>query len=290
VTEPPNPSSQFYISQRLRLHYVVWSNPGKPPLILLHGGRDHSRNWDPLVAQLHRDWHIIAPDLRGHGDSQWASDGQYSMAAYIYDLTQLIHQQQLAPVTLIGHSLGGNIALRYTGIYPETVRRVVSIEGLGLSPKAQTERAKINIDERLRNWIEQQRDLAHRQPRRYPSLSEACARMLEANPHLSPELAQHLTEHGVAQNEDGSYSWKFDNYVRSWPPHDISQAEIEQLWARINCPTLLVYGQDSWASNPQKDGRARHFQNSQVALVENAGHWVHHDQPDRFLHLLQEFL
>lgn len=284
------PTSHFFTSQRLRLHYVDWGNHDKPPLLLVHGGRDHCRSWDPLALRLREDWHVIAPDLRGHGDSQWSPDGHYTMAAYIYDLAQLIHLLQLTPVTIVAHSLGGNIALRYTGIYPEAVRKLVAIEGLGPSPKVLAERAKIGIDERMRNWIEEQRALASRQPRRYASLEDACARMQEENPHLSPELARHLTEHGVMRNEDGSYSWKFDNYVRSWPPYDMAQEQIETLWSRISCPTLLIYGKDSWASNPQEDGRIRHFRHARVEVVEGAGHWVHHDQPERFLQLLQDFL
>ncbi|HEX5512765.1 MAG TPA: alpha/beta hydrolase [Gammaproteobacteria bacterium] len=290
ATEFAGPTSHFFMSQRLRLHYVDWGNHAKPPLLLVHGGRDHCRNWDRLAARLRSDWHIIAPDLRGHGDSQWSPDGHYSMAAYLYDLAQLIHQQQLAPVTIVAHSLGGNIALRYTGIYPEAVRKIVAIEGLGPSPKMQAERAKISIDQRIRSWIEEQRGLAQRTPRRYSSIDEACARMLEENKHLSPEHARHLTAHGVTQNEDGSYSWKFDNYVRTGPPYDMSQSDIEHLWSRISCPTLLVYGKESWASNPQSDGRARHFQKAQVATIDNAGHWVHHDQLDKFLQLLHDFL
>ena len=127
----PGPTSHTYFSQRLRLHYVDWGNAGKPPLLLVHGGRDHCRNWDWAAEALRDSWHIIAPDLRGHGDSQWSTDGSYSMAGYIYDLAQLIHQQRLAPVTIVAHSLGGNIALRYAGIYPETVARLAAIEGLG---------------------------------------------------------------------------------------------------------------------------------------------------------------
>ena len=111
----PGPTSRVYFSQRLRLHYVDWGNPDAPPLILLHGGRDHCRNWDWVADALRADYHIIAPDLRGHGDSAWSASGHYTMANYIYDLAQLIHQQTLAPVSIVAHSLGGNIALRYTG-------------------------------------------------------------------------------------------------------------------------------------------------------------------------------
>ena len=114
----PGPTSRHYFSQRLRLHYVDWGNPEAPPLLLVHGGRDHCRNWDWVAQSLRDDWHIICPDLRGHGDSQWSPDGNYAMSSYIYDLDQLIHQQGLAPVTIVAHSLGGNICLRYAASFP----------------------------------------------------------------------------------------------------------------------------------------------------------------------------
>jgi len=295
MTHPPGlpkrgPTSRTFFSQRLRLHYVDWGNAEAPPLLLVHGGQDHCRNWDWVAEELRRDWHVICPDLRGHGDSAWAADGNYAMAAYVADLAQLIHQQNLAPVTIIAHSLGGNIALRYAGIYPENVRKLVAIEGLGPSPRSQAKREAISVEERMRSWIDERRAMSARVPRRYPSIEEAFARMQEQNKHLSPAQARHLTEQGVIQNEDGTYSWKFDNYVRGWPPVDMSYREVERLWERITCPTLLVYGRESWASNPADDGRIRFFRNARVAAFEGAGHWVHHDRLEGFLSEVRGFL
>ncbi|MBM3644780.1 MAG: alpha/beta hydrolase [Alphaproteobacteria bacterium] len=286
----PGPTSRVFFSQRLRLHYVDWGNPDAPPLLLVHGGRDHCRNWDWVAQALRKDWHIICPDLRGHGDSQWSPDGNYSMAAYIYDLAQLIHQQKLAPVTIVAHSLGGNICLRYAGIYPETVRKLVAIEGLGPSPKMIAERGRKTIDERMRGWIDEQRKLSGRLPRRYPTIEDAFKRMQDENKHLSADQARHLTQQGVNQNEDGTYSWKFDNYVRAWAPYDMVYDDIEGLWSRIECPTLLVYGKESWASNPQDDGRIRHFKSARVSSYERAGHWVHHDRLDDLVSEVREFI
>ena len=284
------PSSSFLISQRLRLHILDWGNAHLPPLILLHGGMDHGRSWDQMAMRLRDRWHVIVPELRGHGDSDWANDGDYTLAAYVYDLAQLIHQKGLAPVTIVAHSLGGNIAIRYAALWPDNVKRLIAIEGLGSSPKVIAEREAKSPAERLREWIERKRALSGRQPRRYPTLEEAAARMREKNNHLSPELADHLTVTGINQNEDGTYSWKFDNYVRAWPPNDMAQAELETLWAAISCPTLLVYGNESWASNPVKDGRANHFKTARVVDFDNAGHWVHHDRFEDFLKLTDDFI
>ncbi|MBV9786411.1 MAG: alpha/beta hydrolase [Acidisphaera sp.] len=284
------PTSRICFSQRLRLHYVDWGNPDAPPLVLLHGARDHCRNWDWVAAALRRDFHVIAPDLRGHGDSAWPSDGQYTMAAYIYDLAQLIHQQGLAPTAIVAHSLGGNIALRYAGIYPEKVSALVAIEGLGPPPRVLRERAGRRIAERMQGWIDEQRAMSGRLPRRYPTIADAFRRMQEENRRLSPEQLRHLTQHGVNQNEDGTYSWKFDNYVRVWPPYDMTTPDVEELWSRIACKTLLVCGRESWASNPAEDGRLRHFRNAEVLAVDGAGHWVHHDRLTLFLEEIRRFL
>ena len=231
------PASHSYISQRLKLHYADWGNPDAPPLLLLHGGRDHCRNWDWTAEALRDKWHILTPDWRGHGDSQWSADGEYKLLTYIYDLAQLIHQQGLAPVTIVAHSMGGNIATRYAGLYPHHVRKIVSIEGLGPSPKMIEERAKIDFAERTREWIEKKRAAAGRTPRRYPTLEAALARMMEENKHLCEAQARHLTIHGVNRNEDGSYSWKFDPYLNVWGDADMTQDQVEALWSRITAPT-----------------------------------------------------
>jgi pimeloyl-ACP methyl ester carboxylesterase len=284
------PTSGTFFSQRLRLHYVDWGNAGAPPLLLVHGGRDHCRNWDFVAERLRDRYHIIAPDLRGHGDSQWSATGYYNGPSYIYDLAQLIESLKLAPVTIIAHSLGGMISLRYAGLYPDNVARIVAIEGLGYSPKYLAERAAKPYHERLATWIAEQRGLSARQPKRYASLDEAVARMRAENKHLSETQAVHLTRFGVNQNEDGTFSWKFDNYLRSWPPSDMTQEEFEALWARITCPTLLVYGGDSWASNPETDGRAKHFKTAKVVTIPGASHWVHHDQFEAFMAVTEGFL
>ena len=99
------PTSNSFISQRLKLHYVDWGNPDAPPLLLVHGGRDHCRNWDWVAETLRDHYHVIAPDLRGHGDSAWSPDGNYDINGFVYDLAQLIHQLDVGPLSIVAHSL-----------------------------------------------------------------------------------------------------------------------------------------------------------------------------------------
>jgi pimeloyl-ACP methyl ester carboxylesterase len=284
------PTSHIYFSQRLRLHYVAWGDRDAPPLLLVHGGRDHCRNWDWVAENLRSEYHIIAPDLRGHGDSQWMIGGGYSQLDYVYDIAQLLHQTKMTPATVIGHSLGGSISLTYTGLYPENVVKLVAIEGMGPPPQMLKARMTQPTHERIHEWINGLRKTAGRAPRRYDSLEEAFHRMQEENPHLSADQARHLTIHGSNQNEDGSYSWKFDNYVRTFFPIGLSPRQNEELFQRIACPTLLIRGTESWASDPLVDGRAKAFKNARVANIEKAGHWVHHDQLDEFLSVVRAFL
>lgn len=283
------PVSRTFISQRLRLHYLDWGNPEKPPLLLVHGGRDHARSWDWTAEALRDDWHVIALDHRGHGDSEWVSDGNYQASDMVYDVAQLVHQLDLAPVTIVSHSLGGNVCLRYAGIYPELVRKLVAIEGLGPSPAMLARMAAKPYAERVRDWIEKKRSSAARTPRKYATIEDALARMQEENTYLTAEQARHLTIHGANRNEDGTFSWKFDPHLNNWPI-ETGYEEMKSVWEAIAAPTLLLYGAKSWASNPEKDGRLEFFKTASVIEFENAGHWLHHDQFERFVATLREFL
>lgn len=290
MTSGSGPSSHSFVSQRLRLHYVDWGNPGAPPLLLVHGGRDHCRSWDWTAEALRQDWHVIAMDLRGHGDSEWVNDGNYLVTDIVYDVAQLVHQLDLAPVTIVAHSFGGNVSTRFAGTFPEQVRKLVAIEGLGPSPKVMAERAATPYPRRLREWIESKRAAAARLPRRYATIDEALQRMKAENAYLTAEQARHLTLHGVNRNEDGSFTWKFDPHLNVWSVVEQFGPHIEEAWQSITCPTRLFYGTESFASNPSKDGRVRHFRTAEVVEFEGAGHWLHHDQFDRFLAELRAFL
>jgi len=184
------PTSQTFISQRLKLHYLDWGKydadgNAKPPLILVHGGRDHARSWDWTAQVLREDFHVVAMDHRGHGDSDWVSDGNYHANDMVYDLAQLIHQLDEGPVRIVSHSMGGNVALRYTGMFPASVTKLVAIEGLGPSPEWRKEQRATPYPQRAAEWIAKKRKASGRTPRKYESIEAAFARMIEENSYLT---------------------------------------------------------------------------------------------------------
>ena len=290
AADPEAPRAAFQVSQRLRLHYADWGNATAPPLILVHGGRDHCRSWDAVAQALRADWHVLAPDLRGHGDSEWAAGGSYNELNYVYDIVQLVHQKRMAPVTILAHSLGGSIALLYAGVYPETIAKVVAIEGLGPSPDMVERMRQVPAEQQVRRRFEMRRESAGRMPRKYPTLEDALTRMKSENTHLNDEQARHLTLHGAIQNEDGTYSWKFDNAVRMGGPGGLTIEDQHRIWSCITAPVLLVRGAESWASDPSVDGRIGHFKDARLVNIEKAGHWSHHDQLDVFMDHVNAFL
>ena len=279
-----------YASMGLRLNVCAWGDPEAPPLILLHGVRDHARSWDRVAESFADRYRVLAPDLRGHGDSEWARGGFYPSEAYVFDLAELVATLRLKRFDVVGHSLGGNVGLRYAGLFPEHVRRIVAIEGLSHAPKLVAEQRATPVEERLRRWIERSREIARKPPRRYASLEEATARLAAEHPRLDPDFAAHLTRCGVRENGDGTLSFKFDPALRVFPPVELTAEDAARLWGLVAAPALLVYGAQSWASNPVADGRASHFRDARVVTLEGAGHWAHHDQREAFIREAQRFL
>ena len=284
IAPVPEPRHEYYESQRIRLHYAVWGDGAKPPLLLIHGGQDHCRNWDFVASRLIESYTLYAPDLRGHGDSGWAIGGMYSLPEFVYD-TSVLADSLPRPLVLIGHSLGGAIALQYAGTFPDAVSRVIAIEGWG-PPMIEEQPAHL----RMRQWVQHMHEMERRKPRRYPNREEATRRMIEANLHLTPEMARHLTLYGTRMNEDGTFSWKFDNYVRIRSPYQFNLEDAEDIWGQITAPTLLIKGAESWAPDPERSGRVASIRQRQTVVIESAGHWVHHDQLDRVMDVMLDFL
>ena len=281
------PILHYFYSHRLKLQFWDWGTEGKPTLLLVHGGMDHARNWDWVARSLREHFHVYALDLRGHGNSQQAPGAIYSLVEHVLDLSALADIIGDFPLYLMGHSLGGVVVLHYAGIYPERVKKMVAIEGLGLPMDHRMSRP---FSERLREWVEGVRKSETKEVKSYPNLEAAVAHMKEANPHLSDEVARHLTRHGTNWNSDRSLIWKFDNYVRNFAPIGSKKEDLLEMLSNITCPTQLFWGKESWMSNPETEGLAQAIKNYELVAVEKAGHWLHHDQLDVFLAAATKFL
>ncbi|MCE7797334.1 alpha/beta hydrolase [Sphingobium sufflavum] len=286
------PVTHRFDSQRLRLSYVDWGNPDKPLLLLVHGGKDHARNWDWVAERLRHDWHVVCPDLRGHGDSDWSPDGAYTMEYMACDLANLVSHLGAEHVNIVSHSYGGAISLRYTGLFPEKVRRLAVIEGLAAMEDFRVihDQPPLSLVDQWRGWIEKRQAMAAQTPRTFATIEEGVERMKKGNSKLSDEQARHLAIWAMRRFESGQYGWKFDPYIQAQQPMDPSDPERRAIWGAITCPVLLFHGKESWAHNPAEDGRAAMFRDARVISMEGAGHWVHHDRLDDFVAAVREFL
>jgi len=277
------PADRFYESHGLRLHYVDWGNETARPLVLIHGGLDHCRSWDAIARELQPHFHIVAPDLRGHGDSEWTKGSSYALPDNVYDLTRLMRFAELQDAAIVGHSMGGMVALAYAGTYPDRVSRLAVLDGAFLSASRATP-----VGEQISRWIDQLDRISQHEPHAFQTIEEAAQRLSGRNKRLTPAQALHLARHGVRQNADGSYRWKFDHYLRTRAPYRLSPKDYIALWSRIACPTLFMWGSESFLPDPA--GLIAHFKQADLVKVEGAGHWLQHDRLDEVLATLRRFL
>lgn len=286
-----------YASRGLALSYLEWGAPDAPCLVLLHGGLEHAHAWDHLAPALARKWRVIAPDLRGHGDSDWSPGGDYAVLDYASDLAALLDTLGIVRAALVGHSLGGAVAAAFAALYPERIERLCLIEGLRPAGQRSPQGADAQIAA-IRAWSD--RMIAPpRRKRVYPDAAAAAARLIEHDPRLPAELARDLAAKGTRPMEGeamegeamkGGVVWKYDERVRLVSLITALSPEPQAFWERIACPVLLVYGAESWATSPGEDGRLAHFRDARLHEIAGAGHNVHHNQPRVFLDLLEAFL
>jgi pimeloyl-ACP methyl ester carboxylesterase len=272
-----------------RLNVLEWGEVGKPAVMLVHGLRDHARNWDWIANELAADYHVIAPDLRGHGDSDWTGVGTYGITDYVIDLADIIDALGLGRLALVCHSLGGVLGLRLTASFPERIAAFCGIECVELPIVRDDQVNPKPFPVRLRGWIEDERKRRARQPRSYPSFAAARERMQEEQPLLDAATIAHLAKHAIVSNPDGSVRWKFDPAVRPRAPEDAKGHDLDDILDAIECPVLLAYGDASWIPIPGEKRLAR-LRDHRVITFAGASHWLHHQCREEFLREMREFL
>ena len=282
--------SLFLEIRRLRYHVRRWPQEGAPKLVLLHGWMDVSASFQFVVDALRRDWDVYAPDWRGYGLTEWSRSDSYWFPDYIADLDRLLEHLDCGnPVNLVGHSLGGNVAAMYAGIRPQRVAKLVNLEGFGLAP-TRPEQAP----GRYARWLNE----LHEPPalRRYKDFDELAERLRRSNPRLSREKAAFLAGHwGRDAGEDGVV-------LRGDPAHKIVNPvlyryeEVRACWLQVSAPVLWVGASESdtlkrlGLSEAQHAERRSSFPKLEYVTVRDAGHMLHHDQPEEVARLIEQFL
>jgi pimeloyl-ACP methyl ester carboxylesterase len=285
----PEPSSHFYTVSGLRLHYLRWGEPGRPALLFVHGGRDHAHMWDGIASEFLATHTVYVPDLRGHGDSAWAQASQYAIVDFVTDLTALVSRVRAETdpagrISLVGHSRGAGIVLRYAGTFPERVGRVVAIDGIGRHT-----RWEIPAPERLRAWIDHRLEADSWAPRVYADVEAAAEPAMRVNRHLKRELALELARQGT-RPADGGVTWKFDPRAHYHPAYDFGDEELRCFFSMIEAPVLFLRGDESHLGIGHVEEWLPAFKDARSLIISQAGHWVQHDQPAEVLRLLREFL
>ena len=280
--------SRFIDLEGGRRHLLEWGEPGAPVVVLLHGMRDHAHSWSWVAQSLADRYRIIAPDLRGHGDSDWSRDRDYTLPSYVRDLAEIVEASGLADINIVGHSLGGQIALRFAASFPERIRSQVLIEGVELPLIRQERQEPTPYPKRVRDWLEHSRSRREWKPRFYSTIALAERRMREAHPNIDQATLAFLTRTGITEEPGKGWRWKYDDACRYRPPEDQRGQDLDELLEAITSPSILAYGDESWIS-PPPDSRLAHLREHRVVRFANASHWLHHQRREQFCALLDRF-
>jgi pimeloyl-ACP methyl ester carboxylesterase len=285
--------SEFITVRGLRYHIRHWGDAGAPKLFMLHGWMDVSASFQFMVDCLRHDWHVIAPDWRGFGLSDRAGSDSYWFPDYVGDLdTILRHFSSDEPVILLGHSMGGNVAAIFAGVRPERIRKLVNLEGFGMAVTRPEQAPR-----RYVKWLDELREPPSL--RTYQTRAQVAARLQKTNPRLSDERAAFLSEHWSVQNAQGRWEILGDPTHRLSTPLLYRVEEVMACWQAISAPVLWVEADDTnvwqWMGPKDKarveiDRRIGFISTVTKATINDAGHMLHHDQPEALARLIEAFL
>lgn len=290
--------SEFLELRHWRYHLRHWGTPrpDRPPLVMVHGWMDVSASFQFVVDALREDRWIVSPDWRGYGLTEGPPTDNYWFPDYLADLDRVLdHLSPDQPVDLVGHSMGGNLAMMYAGVRPQRIRRLVNLEGFGM-PATRPSQAP----GRYAQWMDElgklragELDLAT-----YEDAAGVAGRLMKTNPRLGADKAEWLARHWAAPRADGRWA------IRGDAAHKVINAqlyhvdEMLEIYRRITAPVLAVEASEDslgqwWKGRFTLDEYHQRLQavpQVRIAAVAEAGHMMHHDQPQVLAGLIEEFL
>ncbi|MEW6479971.1 MAG: alpha/beta hydrolase [Pseudomonadota bacterium] len=290
--------SEFIPIRHLDYHVRVWGEPSpdRPPLVLVHGWMDVAASWQFMVDALGEDRHIIAPDWRGFGLTRGPATDNYWFPDYLADLDALLdHYAADQPIDLVGHSMGGNVVMVYAGVRPQRIRRLVNLEGFGM-PATRPAQAP----GRYAQWLDELKALRRGDMdlKAYDSLDGVARRLMKTNPRLTEDKARWLAGEWAQPDDQGH--WR----ILGDPAHKVVNAqlyrldEVQEVFARITAPLLSVTASDDslgqwWKGRytlEEYRQRLKVVPDLREAHLDDAGHMLHHDQPQALARLIETFL
>jgi pimeloyl-ACP methyl ester carboxylesterase len=295
-------SSEFAPVRTLKYHVLRWGEPHSvlPPLVLMHGWMDVAASYQFVVDAFSPEFlqgrSIIAADWRGFGLTECPGHDNYWFPDYLADLDVLLDRYAgEQPVDLIGHSMGGNVVMLYAGVRPQRIRRLVNLEGFGM-PATRPEKAP----KRYAQWLDELKSL-HRGELALKSYADAdgvARRLMKTNPRLPEDKAQWLARHWARPNAQGQWEILGDAAHKIVNAQLYRVEEVLACFAQISAPVLSVEASDNqmdqwWQGKytlAEFHERLKSVPNLQQAVIQDAGHMLHHDQPERLAALIEDFL
>jgi pimeloyl-ACP methyl ester carboxylesterase len=255
-----------------KLHYVDWGNANAQPMALLHGLQDCARSWDFFANNMRFDYHVVALDSRGHGDSNWLKPDKYRFQDYVADVDGLINELQLDNVILVGHSAGGRYAFAYIAMHPEKVQSliVVDIDPDPVNPESR------GMFDRYKNEGDE-----------WESIEAVIERLRSRQPNSSEEMLEHQAMHMTKESSGGKRVWKRDRAILN----AYERPDLWKEWSRISCPTLIVRGRQSNLLTHEVAVKMREaISKVRLAELDGGGHWFYQEFPGAFETTVRWFL
>ena len=277
MTTRVQPQDKTVTANGLTLHYLDWGTVGRTVMVLLHGLRGHAHSWDDFSSAMCQDYHVLALDQRGRGDSDWAKDGDYTTAAYVADLDGFCEALKLDSFILVGHSMGGRNSMAFAARYPEKVRKLILADvGPALDP-----RGVKRISQEIINV-----------PEEFDSFEAVVEYMGKQNKFASEGVLRRRLQYATKELTNGKVGWRYDLLIREQRRQGTTPP-LDDMWPvvrNITCPTIIARGMDSDVLSPEIAARALEaIPNSQLVEIPRAGHMVFEDNPDGFLAAVRRF-
>ena len=262
----------------INLHYLDWGNEGKPKILLLHGLRGHCHSWDDVSAEFCKDYHILALDQRGRGESDWAPGGDYSSQSFVADLEGFCEAVGFNKFTLVGHSMGGRNSMAFAGNNADKLENLVIVDiGPDLDP-----RGSGRITQELINV-----------PEEFDSFEDVYAYQSKQNRFCSEPVLRRRLTYSTKELPNGKLGWRYDLEIREQRRNNTGSKQPD-LWVNlpgIKCPVLIVRGwEPATLALETAEKMVEVLPGGRLVHVEKAAHMVFEDNPEGFIQALHEFL